>query len=118
MAIPAPIPNIMDIISPDENEYSVGTSLSVQVTIRNEEFRLVDPEVRIRIQKSADFPMLNELVGTTRARILEDVGFKFPIKKEWLIKEQANIPFRIRVSWDYPRGGYQDSGNFDLEDSL
>ncbi|KAF9944468.1 hypothetical protein BGZ65_012013, partial [Modicella reniformis] len=109
-----PAHDIMVMTSPSHGNYTVGTTLYIQAYIRSEKFKKANAEVRIRIQKSTNYPMLNVLLGTSCASVLKDHGFKFKLKKEWLIKQQKNIPFRMRVSWDYPKGGYQDSEDFYL----
>lgn len=109
---PPPAHDIMVVTGPNADNYTVGEELVATAYIRSQAFKKANPEVTISIQKSIRYPQLNVRLGKIRARKLEKPGFKFTLKKEWLIKEQKNIPFRIRVSWSKPKGGYQDSEDF------
>lgn len=104
--------DVMDVISPSAGDYSVGQTLTAQIKIKQATFRAANPEVRLYIQKKIRYPALNVQLGTISASDLETGGFKFTLKKEWLIEDQKNIPFRIRVSWSEPKTGYRDSEGF------
>ncbi|CAO3574032.1 unnamed protein product [Mortierella alpina] len=109
---PPPAHDIMVVTGPSASNYTVGEELVAEAYIRSAAFRKANPKVNISIQKSIRYPQLNVRLGSIRAKKLEKPGFKFTLKKEWLIKEQKNVPFRIRVSWTEPKSGYQDSEDF------
>ncbi|KAF9961467.1 hypothetical protein BGZ72_003532 [Mortierella alpina] len=109
---PPPSPKIMVVTAPNAGNYTVGEELVAEAYIRSAAFRKANPRVTLSIQKSIRYPQLNVRLGSIRARKLEKPGFKFTLKKEWLIEKQKNIPFRIRVSWSEPKSGYMDSEDF------
>ncbi|KAF9114452.1 hypothetical protein BGX27_010763 [Mortierella sp. AM989] len=109
---PPPSSHIMVVTEPNYSNYTVGERLYVKAYLRDEKFKKLNSRVNIAIQKSITYPQLNERLGSIRARRLEGREFSFKLRKEWLIEQQKNIPFRIRVSWSSPKSGYQDSEDF------
>ncbi|KAG0003487.1 hypothetical protein BGZ80_002361 [Entomortierella chlamydospora] len=109
---PPPADDIMVVTEPNYDNYTVGETLYAKAFLRSEEFKELNPKVTITIQKSIRYPKLNQRLGSIRAQLLEGPGFAFKLKEEWLIEEQKNVPFRIRVSWSSPKSGYQDSEDF------
>ncbi|KAF9565323.1 hypothetical protein EC968_004160 [Mortierella alpina] len=109
---PPPAHDIMVVTEPNYGNYTVGEELVTKAYIRSAAFKKANPWVTVSIQKSIRYPQLNVRLGSVRARKLEKSGFKFRLKKEWLIEKQKNIPFRVRVSWSKPKSGYQDSEDF------
>ncbi|KAF9580930.1 hypothetical protein BGW38_002228 [Lunasporangiospora selenospora] len=98
--------------------YKVGDYIPVHVKLVNgtsSEIYKKNPKIRLTIQKAVRLPLLNVRLGEVRARTLAKDGFKFLAKKEYLIKEQPTAKFRVRASFDTPRGGYVDSGRFDIK---
>ncbi|KAF9944796.1 hypothetical protein BGZ65_011582 [Modicella reniformis] len=100
------------ITSPSYGNYTQGEHLRIQVNILDMKFKEANPFVRILIQKHIKLPLVNDILGEVSD--LLGKGFKFKLKKKWLIEEQARFPFRIRLGWDYPSPGrtYQDSADF------
>ncbi|KAF9934186.1 hypothetical protein BGZ75_000421 [Mortierella antarctica] len=109
---PPPAHDIMVVTGPNYDNYTVGERLVAEAYIRSAAFKKLNPKVTISIQKSIRYPQLNVRLGSISAQRLEEPGFKFTLKKEWLIEKQKNVPFRIRVSWSKPKAGYQDSEDF------
>ncbi|KAF9433422.1 hypothetical protein BGZ76_009480 [Entomortierella beljakovae] len=112
-----PATDIFSVTSPVHNSvYKVGQLIKVKASFVNGTSGYLykaNPPVKIIIQKNIRYPQLNEVVGTVSARTLYRNGFKFKVQKKFLIKEQANIPFRVRASFqakerDYYRGDYSD----------
>ncbi|KAF9994100.1 hypothetical protein BGZ65_010298, partial [Modicella reniformis] len=89
------------------------TIFHVRAKIRYSKLK-ANPYVMIRIQEHTKHPMVNDIMGSIHVRDLENEGLRFRLKKKWLVREQANIPFRIRVSWKYPTPGphYHYSADF------
>ncbi|KAF9350042.1 hypothetical protein BGX26_011732 [Mortierella sp. AD094] len=107
------------VISPKRNSvYHVGQEVLVMISIVNgtaSNLYGVNPKVNIYLQKNIALPELNVVVGTVTARSLYKNGFKFKVDKKYLIKEQANVPFRVRASWEtMERAGFNDSPSFKL----
>ncbi|KAF9417841.1 hypothetical protein BGZ76_004473 [Entomortierella beljakovae] len=116
---PPPSSDIMVVTSPNYGMNKVGDVLYVQAYLRSAKFKKLNPKVYINIQKSIRYPKLNVRLGTIKARRLEGKGFRFTLKKEWLIDDQKSVPFRIRVSWKAVggiKGGYVDSEDFYFEE--
>ncbi|KAF7721338.1 hypothetical protein EC973_004856 [Apophysomyces ossiformis] len=111
---PPPTRDILVLTQPTSGTYKVGDELHVKADIKNEDFKKKNPKVDLYIQKSIQYPQLNEHLGSIHAKDLAGKGFKATIKKEWLIKKQANIAFRVRAHWDSPKSGYVDSDSFKL----
>ncbi|KAG0197788.1 hypothetical protein BGX28_008709 [Mortierella sp. GBA30] len=114
-----PATDVLSVTSPKYySVYRVGKPIPVKVTFVNgteNALYKANSEVRIIIQKNIRYPQLSTQVGSVRAQTLYKNGFSFLAKEEYLIKEQANVPFRVRVSFDYPgRFGFADSDSFKI----
>ncbi|KAF9994266.1 hypothetical protein BGZ79_000982 [Entomortierella chlamydospora] len=108
------------VTSPKKNSvYHVGQEVPVKISIvngtRGNLYR-VNPSLTIYLQKDIPLPDLNVVVGNVRARTLYKNGYKFKVDKKYLIKQQSNVPFRIRASWEtMERAGFADSAPFQLK---
>ncbi|KAG0266102.1 hypothetical protein BG011_003310 [Mortierella polycephala] len=125
LAAAAPPPpqatDLLSVTSPSLNDdYKVGEIIHVQISLVNGTSGVIyqeNPEMNIHIQKDIRFPKLNVKLGTVSATTLYNDGFEFKALKSYLIKEQANVPFRVRVSFHIPdRTGYVDSAPFKLHE--
>ncbi|KAG0368349.1 hypothetical protein BGZ54_002142 [Gamsiella multidivaricata] len=121
MAAPQPHPStdILSVTSPKFNSvYKVGHKVPVKISIVNgtkSEFYKKNPKVELYLQKNIHLPLLNVHLGSVRARTLHKDGFEFKVKAKYLIKEQSNVPFRVRASFDLgARSGFVDSPSFKL----
>ncbi|KAF8932885.1 hypothetical protein BGZ47_011133 [Haplosporangium gracile] len=72
-------------------------------------------KINFFIQKYAAMPDLNKHVGSVSARKFYEDGFDFPVLESYLIPTQTDRPFRVRVHFDGPNSGYDDSDAFYLE---
>ncbi|KAF8932785.1 hypothetical protein EDD21DRAFT_373908 [Dissophora ornata] len=116
---PHPSTNILSVTSPTfDSVYHVGQDVHVKISIVNGTAGALykaNPKVNILLQKNIRLPLLNVQVGSISARTLYHDGFKFKVDKKYLIKEQANVPFRVRTSFDLGTlGGFADSPSFKL----
>ncbi|KAF9897376.1 hypothetical protein BX616_005709 [Lobosporangium transversale] len=117
---PKPSRDIFSVTSPEyESVYRVGQYVPVAISIVNGTEGYLyqkNPSMRITIQKNIRYPNLNERVGEISARELYHSGFRFKVKKAYLIETQKTVPFRVRVSFSAePRGGFNDSPSFRLK---
>ncbi|KAF9357676.1 hypothetical protein BGX26_003306 [Mortierella sp. AD094] len=101
---PPPATDILSVSQPQRGSvYRVGQDILVKIKIVggvDSELYKRNPKITLYIQKDIQ---LNKVVGTVSACTLATTGFKFPAKKTFLIKEQPNIPFRVRASFSSPR---------------
>ncbi|KAG0328942.1 Dcp1p-Dcp2p decapping enzyme complex alpha subunit [Dissophora globulifera] len=98
--------------------YHVGDQIDVRISIvggTSGALYRANPEITILLQKDIRLPALNVQVGKIRARELFHNGFRFRVKSRYLIREQANVPYRVRTSFDLGRhSGFADSASFRL----
>ncbi|KAG0307304.1 Dcp1p-Dcp2p decapping enzyme complex alpha subunit [Dissophora globulifera] len=98
--------------------YHVGDQVNVRISIVNGTSGALyraNPEITILLQKDIRLPALNVQVGKIRARELFHNGFRFRVRSRYLIREQANVPYRVRTSFDLGRrSGFADSASFRL----
>ncbi|KAF9182866.1 Dcp1p-Dcp2p decapping enzyme complex alpha subunit [Haplosporangium sp. Z 767] len=123
LATAAPPPpqatDLLSVTSPSlDDVYKVGETICVRISLVNGTSGVIyqeNPKMNILIQKDIRYPKLNVKLGSVSASTLYNDGFKFRALKKYLIKEQANVPFRVRVSFSIPdRTGYVDSAPFRL----
>ncbi|KAG0230701.1 hypothetical protein BGW41_002419 [Actinomortierella wolfii] len=107
-------PDIMVVTSPNYDNYTVGEELTVDIYIRDEDFKDLNPWTKIYIEKHHPKPALKKRIGKIRVQDLENPNseFQFTLKKEWLTSKQKDVPYRIRVTWDEPECGYEFSEDF------
>ncbi|KAF9199124.1 hypothetical protein BGZ49_010804 [Haplosporangium sp. Z 27] len=120
LASPPPPPSKnFTVTSPKYNKvYHVGDEIPVRISVSDlkGDLYLSNPVFNVWIQKDIRFPDLNEKVGQLRLQTLYKEGYKFKAKKEYLIKQQANVPFRVRVNYEtMERAGYSDSPAFQIK---
>ncbi|KAF9115237.1 Dcp1p-Dcp2p decapping enzyme complex alpha subunit [Mortierella sp. AM989] len=98
-----PARDIFGVASPKmDSIYRIGQGIHVKASIVNGTsgyLYMANPNITISLQKNIPYPQLNVVVGTMSAHTLYKSGFKFKVQEEYLIKKQANIPFRVRASF-------------------
>ncbi|KAF9433542.1 hypothetical protein BGZ76_009300 [Entomortierella beljakovae] len=105
------------VVSPKDTDiFKVGQDITVKVEVdggKDSEIYMKDPDVTLSIQKQIPMPDLVRIVGRIGFRDLYDNGLSFVAKKEYIIKTQKNIPYRVRASTS--KFGYTDSYGFKIE---
>lgn len=116
---PVPQSPLLRLTSPaHESTYYVGDEVHVKVTFVGGSKNVLlneDTKIDFWIQKSIRYPLLNDPLGVISAKDLAKHGFKFKVDKKFLIKEQANVPFRVRAHFEGSQPGYDDTASFHLE---
>ncbi|KAF9084777.1 hypothetical protein BGX29_006640 [Mortierella sp. GBA35] len=118
-----PPPQSTDVLKvtspPAEKTYKVGQDIHVKVELVGGKKNILykdNTPIDVIIQKNIRYPRLNVKVASVPARTLATKGYKFKAKKEYLIKEQATVRFRIRTHFDHTqepkKSGFSDSRGF------
>ncbi|KAG0032384.1 hypothetical protein BGZ81_010994 [Podila clonocystis] len=105
---------IMVVTSPNYDNYTVGEELTVDIYIRDENWKKLNPYTKIYIEKNHPKPALKKYLGRARGRNLENPNskFHFTLKEEWLTSTQKNVPYHVRVAWDKPEPCHEFSEDF------
>ncbi|KAI1307337.1 hypothetical protein EDD11_004523 [Mortierella claussenii] len=119
LARPPPSSPLLSIEEPRAGAtYYVQESIHVRAVFKDDKKNPLykdDTKLDFFIQKFILKPDLNEHVGSISAKQFYANGFDFPVLKEYLIPTQTDRPFRVRVHFDGPNSGYDDSDAFYLE---
>jgi hypothetical protein len=121
MVLAGPVPSspLLDIQEPPYNvTYNVGESIHVRAVFKDEKKNPLykdDTEINFFIQKYAHRPDLNEHVGSLPAKKFYRSGFDFPVLESYLLPTQTSRQVRVRVRFDGPNAGFDDSEAFYIE---
>ncbi|KAF9137806.1 hypothetical protein BG015_002604 [Linnemannia schmuckeri] len=105
---------IMVVTSPNYDNYTVGEELTVDIYIRDEKWKRLNPYTKIYIEKNHPKPAFKKYLGRARGRDLENPSskFHFTLKEEWLTSAQKDVPYHVRVAWDKPEPCHEFSEDF------
>ncbi|KAF9910421.1 hypothetical protein EC991_006688 [Linnemannia zychae] len=119
LARPPPSSSLLQIPEPRAGStYAVQESIHVRALFKDGKKNPLykdNTKLDIYIQKYSPMPDLNEHVGSVTAKKFYEFGFDFDVLSKYIIPTQTDRPFRVRVHFDGPNAGFDDSDAFYIE---